>query len=218
MIVSGELVDGESLPAERELAARFAVSRNVVREALGALTQRGLVRVEQGRGAFVTSPTSENIRDSLQLLLSMRKVDLLELCDARLLIEPELARRAAINSTLGTADLKAALERLMNTESDPEAHIEADIAFHREIAQLADQLILGAIVEAIGAPLRKSMALGTTVPFGIKHSDDQHHAIYDAIAGGDGVAAAQATREHLDYVRDYLESLQSTTAEHAASA
>jgi GntR family transcriptional repressor for pyruvate dehydrogenase complex len=206
MIVGGELLDGEGLPAERDLAARFAVSRNVIREALGVLAQKGLVRVEQGRGAFVTTPTSESVRDSLQLLLSLNKVRLLELCDARFLIEPELSRRAAVNSALGTTRLKVALDQLINTEDEPDAHVEADIAFHREIALLADQPILGAIVEAIGTPMRESMALGTTVPFGIKHSDDQHRAIYDAIAAGDEAAAARATRDHIDYVRAYLEA------------
>jgi GntR family transcriptional regulator, phosphonate transport system regulatory protein len=52
-IRSGEFAPGMQLPTEQRLAARFGVNRHTVRRALGALVQQGIVRVEQGRGAFV---------------------------------------------------------------------------------------------------------------------------------------------------------------------
>jgi GntR family transcriptional regulator, phosphonate transport system regulatory protein len=52
-IAAGALLPGTRLPTEHSLAARFCVNRHTVRRALAALVQRGLVRVEQGRGAFV---------------------------------------------------------------------------------------------------------------------------------------------------------------------
>jgi DNA-binding GntR family transcriptional regulator len=52
-IASGLLAPGARMPSEPELAARFAAHRHTVRRAIAALAQRGLVRVEQGRGSFV---------------------------------------------------------------------------------------------------------------------------------------------------------------------
>ena len=52
-IAAGTLAPGQKLPTEPELMERFGVSRFTVRQALGHLEQRGLVRAEQGRGTFV---------------------------------------------------------------------------------------------------------------------------------------------------------------------
>lgn len=52
-IESGAFAEGQQLPTEAELAARFKVNRHTIRRAVGTLSDRGLVRVEQGRGSFV---------------------------------------------------------------------------------------------------------------------------------------------------------------------
>ena len=52
-IGDGSLEPGEKLPTEHRLAVEFGVNRHTVRRAMGALEDRGLVRVEQGRGMFV---------------------------------------------------------------------------------------------------------------------------------------------------------------------
>jgi GntR family transcriptional regulator, phosphonate transport system regulatory protein len=53
-IQSGALEAGHRLPTEPILAARFKVNRHTVRRAVAGLAERGLVKVEQGRGTFVT--------------------------------------------------------------------------------------------------------------------------------------------------------------------
>ncbi len=52
-IEAGAWSEGARLPTEAELSRRFSVNRHTVRRAVGALVDRGLIRVEQGRGAFV---------------------------------------------------------------------------------------------------------------------------------------------------------------------
>jgi len=205
MIINQEFAAGDPLPAERELSASLAVSRNVVREAIGILGQRGLVRVEHGRGTFVAAPSSDSIRDSLSLLLALRHVSLIELCDVRLLIEPELARLAAKNATASTtATLTHLMEELERGSADPDQHVHNDIAFHNEVARLAQQSVLGSILEAIQAPMHQSMALGLLIPDSIRESDVQHRAMHDAIVRGDESGATIATREHIAYVRTYI--------------
>jgi GntR family phosphonate transport system transcriptional regulator len=56
-VADGTLAIGDRLPSEGQLSARFAVNRHTVRRALGELSHRGLIRIEQGRGSFVAEET-----------------------------------------------------------------------------------------------------------------------------------------------------------------
>src|SRR5688500_14002387 len=68
-IVSGALKPGDQIPAERDLAERFGVSRTAVREAIKSLTEKGLIEVFVGRGTFVTDLSTDRVVESMTLLL-----------------------------------------------------------------------------------------------------------------------------------------------------
>src|SRR5437016_11346795 len=74
-ILKGTLKTGDQLPAERELAQQFGVSRTAVREAVKALSEKGLVEAYSGRGTFVTNGTSQAIRHSLDLMMRINQQD-----------------------------------------------------------------------------------------------------------------------------------------------
>ena len=67
LIVKSELRVGDPLPPERELAQRLQVSRNVLRHAVGMLSQKGLVEVRPGSGTYVTHPSGSFIGESLHI-------------------------------------------------------------------------------------------------------------------------------------------------------
>jgi DNA-binding FadR family transcriptional regulator len=205
MIIQRKLQSGDALPSERELAAMLSVSRNVLRESLGILGQRGLTTSRHGNGTFVSEPSGEQARAALQLLLEMESVELVELCDARLLIEPELAARAAERITPeGQSQLRAAFGALEVASDDPEAHVQADLTFHSAIAELSNHTVLRALVDAVREPVTRGMIFGTSVPRAIDFSDVQHASIMEAILDGDADRARSEMSQHLTYVRDYL--------------
>src|SRR5271155_3461677 len=68
-IHKGALKPGDQLPAERELAQQFGVSRTAVREAVKTLHEKGLVEAYPGRGTFITSGTSNSVRQSLDRMI-----------------------------------------------------------------------------------------------------------------------------------------------------
>src|SRR6201997_4815642 len=74
-ILKGALKPGDQLPAERELAQNFGVSRTAVREAVKALREKGLVEAYSGRGTFITNGTSQAIRQSLDLLVKIGQAE-----------------------------------------------------------------------------------------------------------------------------------------------
>jgi DNA-binding FadR family transcriptional regulator len=175
------------------------------------LSQRGLVVTRHGTGTFVAEPSGEQTRAALRLLLEMRQVDLVELCDARLLVEPQLAALAASRARVfGANDVTAAYVVLEASRADPEEHVRADLAFHAAIAELSGHTVLKAIVDAVREPVTRGMILGTSTPGAMEHSDEQHEAILSAIVAGDAEAAREAMREHLAYVRHTLASLAGT--------
>src|SRR6516164_4896572 len=97
-ILQGVLKPGDQLPAERELALRFGVSRTAVREAVKALREKGLVEAYSGRGTFVTDGTSHAIRQSLDLMIRIGQQEghegSIHLAELRQILEPEIAALA----------------------------------------------------------------------------------------------------------------------------
>jgi GntR family transcriptional repressor for pyruvate dehydrogenase complex len=205
LIVTQQLTPGDALPPERELARRLSVSRNVLREALRVLSQKGLIRVEQGRGVFVAQPSSETVRDSILLLLRLGGAKLSELCDVRALIEPAMAalaaERASPEDHAALAGWMAALEDSVGVASD---HVAADIGFHRAISAAARHPMLEAVADAVSLPVMESMLQGTTVPRAIADSDDHHRRILDAIVARDPVASRDLMSQHIEFIRAYI--------------
>lgn len=205
LIVSGEWKPGQALPSQKDMATMLGVSRTVVREASEILKQRGLIRIVHGGGIFVATPSMAGIQEALELFVAFSDVSLLELCDMRLLIEPELARLAARNSTPNSiVELQRLLGVLAATVDVPEQHIAADFQFHKEIGRLARQSMFSAIVESLQRPIHQSMALGISAPGIVHRSDAQHEAIYDAILAGDERSAEASMREHQLFIREYV--------------
>jgi GntR family transcriptional repressor for pyruvate dehydrogenase complex len=218
LVLDRRLTPGDALPAERELAAQLNVSRSILRESLGILRQRGILEVRPGSGTFVAAPSGEPAADAIRLMLRLEGVSVVELCDVRLLIEPELAARAAERMTPDLRDhLDAAFDRLRATRTDPQGHVAADLEFHAVIAEAADHSAYRAILEAVRAPVHRGMVTGTRLRGAVDESDEQHAAIRDALRAGDPAAARAETRRHLGFVRDYLVRKEITTTDWSSS-
>jgi GntR family transcriptional regulator, transcriptional repressor for pyruvate dehydrogenase complex len=205
LIVERKLEPGDLLPPERVLAAQLNVSRSILREALRVLTHKGLVRVVAGRGAFVDTPSGRAVAESLSLLLQLRRVSLLELCDVRILIEPELAALAAERATeADAARLAEWIQALADSRQGGPRRIEADLGFHHAIALIARHSLLQAIVEAVREPVIQTMQLSMQ-PRLIEASEGQHRAVLAAIRARDAEAARAAMWGHLAYVREHVQ-------------
>src|SRR4051794_10880760 len=102
LILRGELVPGQRLPPEADLAEQFAVSRATIREALRLCAGQDLIRTAEGSagGSFVARPSggrvSESLRSGVDLLIGAREVSVDDLLEMRLLLEVPAARLAAI--------------------------------------------------------------------------------------------------------------------------
>lgn len=98
-IATGRLPLGSRLPSERELARHYGVSQPTVRESVRALDLMGLIDVRHGSGTYVAGDITSYLGRSLDVLLQMEKVGIVQVLDVRTLLGGYSARRAAENAT-----------------------------------------------------------------------------------------------------------------------
>ena len=100
-ILNERYLPGQALPNEPELSSQLGVSRTVIREAIRSLQSRGFVEMRRGPkgGAYVLELNQNTICSNLADIVRARKVTIDHLARARLYLEPEISRLAAINAT-----------------------------------------------------------------------------------------------------------------------
>src|SRR6202011_138621 len=149
-ILSGELVEGTALPAERELVKQTQMSRATVREALRILEVQNLVRVKAGRagGAFVQRPTTKTIANSVGMLIRGRHISLVDLMATREALEPFCAELAARNrSDDDLAELDRANEAIADPDADLEQFLQANLDWHVGVAVAShNELLIGFMI------------------------------------------------------------------------
>lgn len=194
-IESGELASGEKLPAEAELAESFHVSRNSLREALKTLDTFGIIESIHGQGTFVSQNALQRIPniDILQLLSD--NDDLQSLLDARLVLEPGIAKLAATRRT--DADIDR-LSESVDTFVDNSHGLSS--MFHIRMAEATKSPVLHGLLQTIFQkliytpyPLLQEKLLVD------QHNDEirEHREILDAIIERDGDAAQELMHIHL---------------------
>jgi DNA-binding FadR family transcriptional regulator len=209
-IDAGELAPGAKLPSERELMARYGVSRTVVREATSSLRASGRIATHQGRGAFVLStPAAFRLTVDPGELATLR--DVLQVMDIRVALEAEAAALAAARrSSAQLAAIAAALADLAAGLRRPAGNSASDVAFHLAIANatgnnyfsrlledLAPRMLPRARLDLFGGDRRrKADYLGR-----LQH---EHSDIFRAIERRDVDSARAAMRLHLSNSRERL--------------
>ena len=198
------LIDGR-LPPERDLAARYSVSRARVRRALDELEQRGAVFRRQGQGTFAAPPPAT---ESAQLVRLAREVTLTDIMEVRLEIEPILASLAAERASKPEVEqLGQAMEATLH-QSRREAYEAADDLFHYRIAVAARNPLFLKMYESIRTVRKlatwhqqreESHSAEVMERFG-----QQHRQILLAISSRDRAASFAAMQTHLRDVSQLL--------------
>lgn len=204
LIARGVLAPGCRLPPERELAPAFGVSRSSLRHALKALETMGVLTQRVGDGTYLTADSAQVLREPLELLILIDGISLPDLLETRLIVEPELAARAAERATVeDLARMRAALEA-MERERDPARFNQYDIAFHQAIFLAARNPVCNRIFSLIQQSMLSGIAV-TSRRVDAKHTLSYHRPIYAAIADRKPDAARKRMAEHLLDARHLLE-------------
>jgi GntR family transcriptional repressor for pyruvate dehydrogenase complex len=201
LIVDGVLKPGDLLPPERQLAERFGVSRNSVRDAIRVLELTGLVVARHGEGNVVADVSTETLLAPIaQLLLRKRKL-VAELLDVRKLLEPGLAARAASNaSDEDIARMESILSRQRDKALRGESTVEEDSEFHYAIALAAQNGVVLKLLDMLMDLLRETRVRSLQVEGRLERSLAGHVRMLEAIKRRDPAAAERAVRRHLEEI------------------
>jgi DNA-binding FadR family transcriptional regulator len=204
-IISGTLAAGAVLPAEPVLGDRYGFSRTVIREALKLLEERGLVRVEQGRGTTVQSRDAWNLLDPLVIRVALSYDDDMALLDnliaVRRVLEREMAHAAATRLTNDElAALAANLEQMEASYDDYESFRDFDLSFHAIVMKASGNDVGQTIVRTIHTHAGLMLPLAAAQSRAeLERTATEHRAIFDALQSRDGEAAAGRIAAHIDF-------------------
>jgi GntR family transcriptional repressor for pyruvate dehydrogenase complex len=208
LIAQGVLTAGVKLPPERELAQKFGVSRSSLRHALKVLEIMGVLTQRVGDGTYVTTSAARILSEPLEFLVLLDGISLGELAETRLIVEPELAARAAERATTEDLDALRQSLKIMETESDERKRIEADLSFHQAIFRASDNRLCERLFSLIHKSMMTSIAL-TSQLVDWDHTLSFHRPIYNAIDHRDPKEARRKMIEHLNDSKELLERLKS---------
>lgn len=208
---SGEYPPGARLPAERQLAAEFGVSRPTIREALTALELMGAVDTHVGAGTFVLETAPVSAQSDPETADASPS----EVLQVRLLLEPATARLAAVNWQRETLAVIARplrkLERAV--EAGSAAHpTDEDRLFHAAICGATGNAVLIDLLRPLWAMMAQSLwrslkERGWTAAH-TASVEEEHREIYEAIRSRDGDLAAFTMEKH---VRGVITALYNDT-------
>jgi DNA-binding GntR family transcriptional regulator len=192
---------------EASICEQLGMGRTPVHQALQRLQADGLVDIVPRKGVIIQPD-------------SMGQV--LEILDARLVVEPEIAARAAEHHrSEDVADIRALLD---HHRDDPhgggriDSFVECDRAFHNKLSDLSQSRILGEFAKSLHERSTRAWYLHLWQTLDTEASDRQHRAVLAAIEARDPAAAAAAMREHLAALRDKVVHLQRQAPRRAPAA
>jgi DNA-binding FadR family transcriptional regulator len=198
-VTNGTLTPGSRLPSERVLAESLKVGRSTVREALAALDLLGIIETRQGAGNFIRESSSDLLPQSIEWGLMLGRPRTLDLVEARHHLEIINAGLAAERGDEEQRErLLASFESMIHLAGAPADFVEADVAFHFEIASMAGNSVLSDILSSVRSLLQVWV---TRAAAGKEHTLDtlnEHRAIMDAVINHDSDAARAAMAAHMD--------------------
>ena len=210
-IIEGRRAAGDRLPPEQVLAEQFGISRSGVREALRVLESQGLVQIRHGYGGgvFVREAGLDQVLGALDTTLRLGQVDVSELYQARLALEPALAvlaaERAAADFIRRLEENVQAAHGLIDRGRDA---FGLNLEFHTILAEGAGNRVLGLFMRSVVELLERLDREYPTNRAVSRQAVDDHKSLIEALRTGDGAAAAAKMTVHLEQLEDRFEAIQ----------
>ncbi len=215
LILTGVLVSGDRLPAERDLADQMKVSRPVLRDALKTLEARRLVEARRGGGTFVCDLIGPIFSDAVIDLIARHPSAISDYFEFRRGIESQAAALAAERAApTDIARLQDIVQRMQAAHEAEDLQVESrlDVDFHHAVGEAAHNVVMLHTLRSCYRLLENGVFYNRgrlyhhpSARIELLH---QHRAIAEAIAGRDADAARRTSEAHIDYVRGTLADAQ----------
>ncbi|MCA1672543.1 MAG: FadR family transcriptional regulator [Actinobacteria bacterium] len=198
LIESGELLPGERLPNEPELARRLGVARSSVRTALQRLEVQRVVEVRRGRGWFVRRKPATDLQGDFIDWISERRFRISELLEVRMALEGLAVSLAVTRATDGEIDDIAKLSKdHRGAHTDIDELVRTDEAFHEAIVRVSRNELLLATYRMLVPELTEWRRGNLTAPGVRSRSGNEHDNVVNFLKRRDPTGARVAVLTHL---------------------
>jgi DNA-binding FadR family transcriptional regulator len=188
----------EKLPSEKTLSEQYRVGRNVIREAIKSLNERGLIRVVAGKGSFVARPEQQILSDILLRLTLLSGLTPEQIYEIRLPIEVSCAGYAAERATEEQIEkLESLIDMMPKTIKDANAWCETDFSFHLAIAEASGNIFFVTILSPFHNLFLKLFAQGFSIGDVEENGFLPHKRIFTAIRDRNRAEAEKAMEYHI---------------------
>ena len=215
-ILSGAMKSGDRLPPERELVEHFQASRISIREALKSLETSGLLAIKPGSGVFVSEVNSKPMSESLASILRIKKVSINELTEARMILEPNIAKLACDRVT--PQDLQKLEENIAAALTIVKSKVSArvkNIEFHSLLAESTRNSVLTLTVKTLLDVLQEmSSEIVDDSPQNVEiasHTVRHHKNILEALKEKDAEKVFTLMQKHIRKIQGSLKKVKSKT-------
>jgi GntR family transcriptional repressor for pyruvate dehydrogenase complex len=210
-IERGEYKPADPLPSERELQNMFEVSRVVIREAIVRLQAVGLVKVEQGRGCYVSATVPDLMRGPFRVWMELNKGEVLNLFKLRRALDGLAAEEAAaVASDEVVAEIVAAeqaFSKAVSEGADPVRLASLDKQLHVSIARASGVLIVAQLLGEMDYHSANIHRTSLAIDGRPEESLRQHRDIVAAIQARDPETARRAAERHVEGSITQVESV-----------
>ena len=207
-IADRDLPVGTPLPPERDMLEQYGVARGTLREALRFLEIQGVITIKTGPGGgpMVARPESRHLASTIAMMLQLTHTSFRSVLEARAVLEPALARRAAERITdEGLKTLHDSLDAMRKHIDDVDYFLAENERFHALVAQAAGNQVFAMLITSLNW-ISDGTPLGVEYPIESREAVCKEHArIYQAIARRDSDRAAAAMAVHIGDFATYLE-------------
>ena len=200
MIQRGELAPGDQLPAERDLSELFNVSRGTLREAFRVLEQQGIIYTRPGGGRYVAKVPAKGDLDKAAILASLENAAILDLLEAREVIELKVVELACQRATLEEI---IAIEETFSA-GNGQKPVASDYAFHLALADASHNQAFINLVKLNLDLLKKTREKTLKSPDRVQGMVGEHYRIFEAVRERDQVRARETMLAHLSGIRERM--------------
>ena len=210
-IREGSYPAGSQLPSVPELVTRLSVSRTVVREALQSLVGMNLIEMRPGLGCFI-KPVSPDMLMNPDLMAALLDMDtLIQVAEARRVIESGVARVAATTATQEDFDeLESILFRIERLSKKNQPMYSVTPVFHVAIARATHNPVLEEVVGAFNTLMKQAGAVIEREHVGYAHrlqEYESHRTLLDVLQAGDPEKAGAEMEDHITRTVDALRDI-----------
>lgn len=208
-IESGKLIEGEKLPSERKMVDSYGVSRNVVREALKVLSEKGMIEIRPGKGAYVNILDNDQVFKKLELAVLSSKSTLLEILEVREIIEKAIVVKAVEKATKKDVfNLRKIYEKMQSRLETQMNFAGEDAIFHEALAKCTGNKMLEVLIKTFYTLTDKKLFLVSQLySQKLIQAQNEHMIIIEAIEEKDVQKGLDALTSHMQCIRQSLESL-----------